>query len=265
MKTTLKTLVIGCAFCLGAGLALFLPVAALPDMTPEAQIHAAHKAITATMPDGIIVSNEPTLYRHCLNPVHIWLRDGNRMRLPTLGPVEGASILPPKTPHGYHHLVPTGRTVTLSQVKDAAGNTVDVPPLELKVVSMPKPQIEFLVNERPYLEGMQASRKSRFTFKVVPDEEFRRALPEEARYSITEIDVLVQADLGTPKLLKTVKCRNKNAANGITFGLGQSPDVRPGRRVYFRLKKIERVNTLGKRITVTFPARHGPPYNVMLR
>ena len=84
--------------------------------------------------------------------------------------------------------------------------------------------------------------------QVLADEEFKSALPNDARYGITSIDVLAQLSLGPPNRVNSVQ-GNSNAQAGIAVTLGTEVRQAPsGTKVYVRMNEIYRRNFQNKNI-----------------
>ena len=116
-----------------------------------------------------------------------------------------------------------------------------------RVIDPPKPSIELWVNDQMHNGFSLIPRTSRLNLRVIPDPEFLEAYPMDARYGFTTVDVMIQQDMGTPKVVKTVNGLTREGTKGVSIDLG--PDVEkafPGTTIYLRINEIFRKNFAGQ-------------------
>ena len=75
----------------------------------------------------------------------------------------------------------------------------------------------------------------------------KNTMPNDARYGVTDIDVLAQFTLGPPEVVNTVSGVGKTGEKGIPIALGERVrNAIPGTRVYIRVNQIYRQNFRGQ-------------------
>lgn len=202
---------------------------------------------TVRKPEILITSPAvQNLYRTCGNAVNI--------DVPALGDyynpkvnVSSGSILQSKESIKKWMIIPEGRqcNVTVSSVTN--GQSVNIGAVKYKVIEPPKPNIEVLVNGRVYDGSTPIPKTSRVLVRIKPDEEFRAALPNDARYGISTVDILLQDDGSSPPR-KVETTEGGRAEQGIKIKL--PPEVRnaPGSvKVYLRVDEVYRLNYRNQR------------------
>ncbi len=92
------------------------------------------------------------------------------------------------------------------------------------------------------------SKYSRVQIKVVPDPEFKAALPDDAKYGVTSVDVLAGLSLGPPTKVNAVKgglCHSKPINVSLGAKVRSAP---PNTKVYIRINEIYRKNFQNKNL-----------------
>ena len=192
------------------------------------------------------------LYLHCGNDFHI--------EVPALGdsynPVisaSSASVIPSKKQASKFRIVPTGENCRVSVSSNTNGQRIKIGDVDYKVVQPPKPTIEMAINGKTTGGEVPVSKNSRVQIKLIPDADFRANLPEDARYMISNIDVLAQLSLGPPTKVNSINTNGKDATKPIAVSLGtQVRQARPGTKVYIRINDVYRRNFQNKRVPETF-------------
>lgn len=201
---------------------------------------------TVRKPEIVITSAAvQNLYRSCGNTVNI--------DVPALGDyynpdikVSSGSVQKSKESKKKFMIMPEGRKCDVSVNSITNGRSVNIGVVNYKVIEPPKPSIEMMVNGKPYNGSSPIPKTSRILVKVKPDAEFRAALPNDARYGISTIDVLGQLSLGPPRNVGTV--RGGRAEKGIRVSLPtEIRQARPGTKVYVRVNEVYRLNFRNQR------------------
>jgi hypothetical protein len=149
-------------------------------------------------------------------------------------------------------IAPLGDSCALTVNSRAADSTVLIGELLYQVIEPPRPSIQLLVNEQLHNGFSLIPRTSQLLLRLIPDPAFSRAFPADARYGITTIDVMIQRDLGTPDVVRTINGLTREAIKGIPIDLG--PEVAkafPGTAIYLRINQIFRKNFEGKDLEET--------------
>ncbi|MEM6801015.1 MAG: GldM family protein [Bacteroidota bacterium] len=144
-------------------------------------------------------------------------------------------------------IIPKGRSSVVSVSSRTQGRTLKIDDRKYNVISPPKPEIDFRVNRRAYVGGASVSKGSNFHVKLVPDAEFKRLLPRDARYRITKISIKLKDGLRPPRTLRTINVSNKNALEMITLPVpAEIRQARAGDRAFFVIEGVERINFKGQ-------------------
>lgn len=189
-----------------------------------------------------------SLYRECGNSINI--------DVPALGdnynPVVSATqaeVHPSSQSRKKFRIVPTGNKCKLSVSNRAGGQTTKIQDIDYRVIAPPKPVLRLMVNGRDFNGYGTINKNSRIQVGVVPDREFLMTLPEDARYEIGQVEVLLQQGLEPPKVVNVVNMQGRNAAQPQRVNLGSEVrQARPGSRVFVRIKNIYRKNYKGTRV-----------------
>ncbi|MEM7370525.1 MAG: hypothetical protein AAF587_18080 [Bacteroidota bacterium] len=206
---------------------------------------------TVRRPEIVVTSAAiQILYQACGNDVNI--------DVPALGDLYNpkvtsgqATIIPSKASKKKFRIVPRGSKAVVGVSSVTNGKTLKIGDLSYKVIRPPKPTIEMAVNNKSYNGSAMVPKTSRIAVRLVPDSDFKSALPEDAKYGITSIDVLAQLSLGPPTKVNSVRGA-KDAVNkpvSVALGTKVRQSARPGTKVYVRLNEVFRVNFQGKRVT----------------
>ncbi len=188
------------------------------------------------------------LYRKCGNDVNI--------EVSALGdyydPIIIASQAEVKTSQQNRtkfRIVPSGRNCKVTVSSRTPNGTLKIGELKYKVIKAPKPNIRIKVNGREFNGTMAVKASSRITIQIVPDAEFRQALPADARYRINKVDILVQHGLAPPSVAKTISLVNQDATQAIRINLSAAVgQLAKGTKVYLQIDKIYRKNFKGEQI-----------------
>ncbi|MDW3651108.1 MAG: GldM family protein [Bacteroidia bacterium] len=185
------------------------------------------------------------LYRNCGNGLNI--------DVPALGvhydPVVTASnaqVTQANDSKKKFLIIPNGRSSVVSVSSRTQGRTLKIDDRKYNVISPPKPEIDFRVNRRSYVGGASVPKSSSFHVKLVPDAEFKRLLPRDARYRITKISIKLKDGLRPPRTLRTINVSNQNALEMISLPVpAEIRQARAGDRAFFVIEGVERINFRG--------------------
>ena len=160
-----------------------------------------------------------------------------------------AEVLPSAADGGKFTIVPTGRNCVVTVDATIDGQRVPLGTRTFRVIKPPKPTLEVRVNNQPYNGLSPISKRSNVVIRVTPDSDFQAALPQDARYTINTVDLLVQRSLGAPTRVGSFSGSGRSGAQGVPVPLGNrlSADT-PGAKIYFRVDRVYRVNFKGQNI-----------------
>lgn len=105
------------------------------------------------------------------------------------------------------------------------------------------------VDGKEYNGAAPISSKSNVILKVKPDSDFMAALPKDARYTVSRVDLLVQKTLGAPAKVGTFS--GEGADVKIPLGT-KLKGYDAGTKIYFKVDRIYRVNFKAQKVEVKF-------------
>lgn len=189
------------------------------------------------------------LYRKCANEIYIGVPDLGDAYNPIFK-ASKAGISPSGQSKGKLRVFPYGKKITISVQQVGGKGSFDLGEVTYQVIDPPKPTIEMTVNGRIYNGISVVSKTSQIGVRLIPDPDFKRTMPQDAKYGINIIEVLAQLSLGPPTKVNTLKGSNDVVNKPINFELGNKILLaKPGTQVYIRLVDIYRVNAKGQKIT----------------
>ena len=221
----------------------------VPKATGGFETIQVNEEFTVRKPSVEITSaSVQNLYRNCANDVNI--------RVPALGDyynpkvsASSASVQGSQKSKEQFRIIPTGKNCVVSVSNVLNGKTTKVGDVPYKVIEPPKPSVAIGVNGK-ILQGPTPVRKgSRVQVTLIPDVDFKTALPSDARYQISKITVKAKLSLGAPRTVNSINSAGRDATRPITVPLGaQVNSAKSGTTVYIELEDIIRVNFQGKKI-----------------
>ena len=188
------------------------------------------------------------LYQACANDVNI--------RVPALGDyynpkvtASSAQVVASQKSKEQFRIIPTGKKCVVSVSNVLNGKTTKVGDVPYNVIKPPKPSVAVGANGKQ-LQGTTPIRKgSKIQVRLVPDTDFKAALPNDARYQVNQILVKANLSLGPPVTVNKINSAGRDATRPINVGLGSRGNSAPkGTVFYVELDEIIRVNFQGKKI-----------------
>lgn len=194
------------------------------------------------------------LYAECGNDLNI--------DVPALGELydprvtaDNAQVLQSKQSKKKFRVVPRGgaKTCRLTVATNTAGQLVELGTLDYKVVPPPRPSLRVLVNNEPYNGVSPVPRTATVRVQVVPDNDFAKSLPEDARYVIEKPEIKVVKGLAGATTLGTLP-NSKIASNpSVSVDLTDyARGLQPGNVLYIQFNDIFRVNFQNKQVKENF-------------
>lgn len=211
---------------------------------------------TIRKPEVVITSaSVQNLYYNCGNTINV--------DVPALGDLynpkftaSSAKVIPGSSDKKRVTIVPTGRTCVLGVSSLTNGQNIKIDDIKYKVIKPPKPSIELIVNGKPYNGSSPISKKSRCVVRLKADADFKAALPKDARYMMTKIELLSQRSLGAPSKVGSFNGNGKDALKGVPISLGNKlKNDPPGTKIYFEIDDIYRINFQNKKVKESFGER----------
>jgi gliding motility-associated protein GldM len=206
-------------------------------------------------PEVVITSaSVQNLYQFCGNTINVDVPALGEFYNPVLT-ASDAEVLKSDTKTKVT-IVPRGSTCILNVKSNTNGQMIDIDNVKYKVIKPPKPSIVLMVDNKEYNGASPINKKSSVVVKLNPDSDFRNALPGDARYVISSVDLLAQKSLGAPTKVGGSSGSGKDAVKGIPVETGSALKSEvPGTKIYFKIDKISRVNFQNKPVPETFGDR----------
>jgi len=204
-------------------------------------------------PEVVITSaSVQNLYYKCGNIINVDVPALGDLYNPVFS-ASNASVLKSKSDKKKITIVPSGKTCILGVSSNTNGQKIKIDDIKYKVIKPPKPQIQLIVNGKPYNGTSPINKKSRCIVRIKPDSDFKAALPKDARYAVSKVQLKSQRSLGAPTTVGSFSGNGKNAEKGININLGSKlKSDPPGTKIYFKLDKVYRINFQSKRVEEKF-------------
>ena len=211
---------------------------------------------TVRKPEVVITSaSVQNLYSNCGNTINVDCPALGEFYNPKFTATE-AQVLPSSTDKRVITIVPTGKTCVLGVSSLTNGQNIKIDDIKYKVIKPPRPEIVLEVLGKEYNGASPIPGKADCKVKIRADNDFRNALPKDARYVIDNIDLLSQRSLGAPTKVANFSGNGKDAGAGISCSLGNSlKSDPPGTKIFFKIGTIYRLNFQNKRIEEQFGDR----------
>jgi gliding motility-associated protein GldM len=231
------------------GVQRYTATARVPLPNGSFQLIPTEGQFTVRKPEVVMRSETiQILYQYCGNDFFITVPALGDSYHPVISASE-AEVIPSKKYATKFRIVPTGENCRVSVSSNTNGQIIKVGDVDYKVVQPPKPTIELSINGKTNSGVVPVSANSRVQVRVVPDADFKANLPDDARYTISSIDVLAQLSLGPPVKVNALNTNGKDATQAIMVSLGtQVRNARRGTKVYIRINDIYRHNFQNKRV-----------------
>ncbi len=199
------------------------------------------------------------MYRNCANDVFIDVPELGEHYDPVLS-AKGGKVIVNKKNKKKVRVIPRGKRITIFVKSRVGGRALPIGQVSYRVIPPPKPDIVVGVGkisnrwdgQKPWKKG------DRICIKIMPEKNFGRTMPKDARYRIEGIVVKVKKGLGAPQPVKSLgRSKVMDLYKGvqcislftITRGLP------PGTKIYLQLKRVVRINFEGRAIEEPFSKR----------
>lgn len=221
----------------------------VPKATGGFEILPVEGKFTVRKPEIVVTSaTVQNLYRSCLNTININVPALGDLYNPKVSVVGGGSVTQSKESKVKFAIVPTGKKCQVKVSTLTNGETTFIGDVDYKVIEPPKPTIEMLVNNRKYNGASPIPKTSRILLQIAADEEFKSALPSDAKYGVNQIKILAQLSLGPPQTVGSAS-GGRADQGGIRISMPtQVRQARPGTKVYVRIEGIYRQNYKNSRV-----------------
>ena len=204
-------------------------------------------------PEVVISSaSVQNLYWNCGNALNFEVPALGDLYDPRISASE-AEVLPSSNNKKTFTIVPRGKTCIVSVASLTNGQNIKIDDIKYKVIKPPRPNIELLYNNILYNGAAPIPKKSDCLVRIKADGDFLAALPKDARYAITKIELLVGRGLGAPQKAGDFSGDGVDGTKGVRVELGKKlGDDSPGTRIYFKIDKVLRINFQNKKVEEDF-------------
>lgn len=188
------------------------------------------------------------LYRECANDVEIDVPALGNFYNPSVKVSSGSIQSSPRSKTTFR-IIPTGSKCVVSVSNVLNGKTSLIDNVAYNVISPPRPALNMRVNGQNTNGSVPIPKNSRIDVVVVPDPEFKAALPNDARYEISSIAVKAGLSLGPPTTVNNLNLSGQDATKPIPIRLGAQVAQAPSNtKVYIEIEDIYRKNFQNKLI-----------------
>ncbi len=213
------------------------------------------KTFEVVKPEIVVTSAAvQLLYAECGNDLNI--------DVPALGELydprvtaDNAQVLQSKQSKKKFRIVPRGgsKTCRLNVATFTAGQVVDLGSLDYKVVPPPRPNLRVLINNELYNGISPVPRTATVRIQVVPDQDFAKSLPEDARYVIERPEIKVVKGLAGASTIGTLPSSKVATTPAVAVDLTDySRGLQPGNVLYVQFADVFRVNFQNKQVKENF-------------
>ncbi len=195
------------------------------------------------------------LYWQCGNPLNVDVPALGDLYNPIFAASEAQSIPDPSDKRKVT-IVPSGKICVLSVSSNTNGQVIKIDDVKYTVIKPPKPTIHLDIAGKPH-DGVQPiPKKATVTVRVEADHDFKNALPKDARYEITNVELKAQRSMGAPTKVAAKGGSGLDGTKGIMIDLGTNLKTdTPGTKIYFFIEKINRINFKGTKVEEKFTDR----------
>jgi gliding motility-associated protein GldM len=143
-------------------------------------------------------------------------------------------------------VVPKEKKFQLVVKNNFNGTIVELDKRDFEVRMPPKPSVQVFLNGKEWTPAMKIGLTDKLKVRIRPDEEFLKALPNDARYRIEALKVLKKCSIGPPEPCKNfpaspVTKRGVQHAE-VDVSIAVLPEVQKRCQLIFEIDRVSRVN-----------------------
>jgi gliding motility-associated protein GldM len=185
------------------------------------------------------------LYKDCGNTVSVDVPALGDAYAPDFSRSQGGRIITANSSVRDITIVPNRPEFNLSVYSNTNGQKIKIDDLKYSVKKTPKPILTVEVSGRPYDGRSPVKKNQNIVVKLVPDADFKRELPKDARYKVSKVNILYASGLMPPRKVITT---TGNIMEGISINLNQGDlrNCQDGDRIYVEIEDPSRVNFEGQ-------------------
>lgn len=212
----------------------------------DGEEYVIDESFTVTKPVPSITSSSiQHLYWKCGNTLNIDVPAYGDLYNPTFK-ASAATVLKSNLDKKKVTIVPNGKSCVVSIASLMNGQQISVGRVEYKVIKPPRPEIVLLVNGKEYDGSSPISSSSSLMMQCKADYDFKSAMPKDARYEFSKVDLMAQTGSGAP-----VKVASYSGAGKSTLKMDLGTKLKSyesGTKLYFKVDKVYRVNFQNKKV-----------------
>jgi gliding motility-associated protein GldM len=236
------------------GIQNYSAVVKVPKADGTFQNMTLHGKFTVRRPEVVVRSRAlQILYRDCGNVVEVDVPALGDSYDPDFSRSKGGNILRSKNSKKDITIVPTGGNFDLSIYSNTNGQSVKIDNLKYNVVKPAAPRLAIYASGQELMSSQAVSKKQQVVVKLIPEAEFARTLPNDARYRATKVKLMLQDGIVAPKEITSVS--GADIQKGVKLDLYQG-DIRntyPGARIYIEVEGVQRVNFQNRAVDENLP------------
>lgn len=201
---------------------------------------------TVRKPEVVVRSRAlQVLYKDCGNTVSVDVPALGDAYSPDFSKSQGGRIITANSSVRDITIVPSRPEFNLSVYSNTNGQKIKIDDLRYTVKKTPKPVLTVEVSGRPYDGRSPVKKNQNITVKLVPDADFRRELPKDARYKVSKVNILYASGLMPPRKVVTT---TGNIMEGVVINLNQGDlrNCQDGDRIYVEIEDPARINFEGQ-------------------
>ncbi|GAB4422913.1 MAG: gliding motility protein GldM [Bacteroidia bacterium] len=228
------------------GLQRYTATVQVPRATGGYETLAIDETFVVRKPELLISSAAvQVLYRDCANDLTIDVPLLGAAYQPEITASDATVQIQPGRVRQVR-VVPTGRSTRLRVASRSNGQLVPIDERVFQVIAPPKPAIELAVNGQPYNGIAAVPRTGRIELRLVPDADFLRTMPQDARYRIDYVEVLLKDGLQPARVVGRENLAGQDMARFQRIDLPAAVrQAGRGAQVYLRIHEVSRLNYRG--------------------
>lgn len=192
------------------------------------------------------------LYKDCGNAVVVDVPALGDQYNPDFSKSQGGRVITANGSKKDITLVPSRPSFKLSVYSKTNGQNVRIDDITYNVIRPPAPRMSVSYRGKELDGRAPVNKRQTLKVKLVPNDEFKRDLPKDARYKVGKVKLLHQNGLTAPRVVAT---KTGNIMAGIDMNLyqGTIKNAQPGDRIYIEIEDVSRVNFEGRSIREDIP------------
>ncbi len=226
----------------------------VPKADGSFQMMPVHGKFIVRRPEVVIRSKAlQILYKDCGNAVDVDVPALGENYNPDFSRSTGGNIIKSATSKREITIVPTAKEYMLSIYSNSNGQNVKIENLRYNVIKPATPRLALFAGGKEVNGLAGLGKRQSVTVKLLPEAEFARTLPRDARYKANNVKLMLKDGLGPAVVIKTLS--GADIQNGVTFNLGEGAmkNAYAGAQIFFEVEGVQRINFQNKAIDENMP------------